>query len=139
MEDRKETCEKKSISIRESYQNGRKIPPNVSGWGKGGWYNSILQGNIWLRSQGEIKYAEFLDNHNISWVYENEFFRMTHNSKKTIYRPDFYLIDYDIYIDIKGYFTPEKASKIHSFREQYPNIHLDLLFYEDLRNWNIKI
>lgn len=114
------------------------IPPKEHCWGKGDWYDSYLQGKIWIRSQWEILYAKFLDSHNILWTYETIAFPLILNNRETTYRPDFYLIDYDIYIDVKG--RPEwNADKIKVFREQYTEVKLQVLFKKDLEEWGMNV
>ncbi len=115
-----------------------RIPSKDHCWGNGEWYNSPFQGTIWIRSGWEIRYAMFLDEHNILWTYETIAFPLTLNGHKTTYHPDFYLIDYDIYIDVKGREEWNKE-KIQAFQEQYTNIKLQILFKEDLANYGINI
>lgn len=115
-----------------------KIPPKEHCWGNGDWYNSPSQGKIWIRSGWEIRYALFLDEHGIFWTYETIAFPLTLNNRKTTYRPDFYLVDYDIYIDVKGRDEWNK-DKINHFQNQYPEIKLQIISEKDLTNWGINL
>lgn len=125
-------------SPNTEFKLGNKTPIGNTYFSKGEYYKSKSQGIIWMRSGWEIKYAQFLDEHNILWTYENIVFPLILNNKKTTYRPDFYLIDYDIYIDVKG--KPNaNAEKIKQFILEYPDIKLQVLFKEDLINWGINL
>jgi len=115
-----------------------RIPSKDHCWGNGAWYDTPLQGTIWIRSGWEIRYAIFLDEHNILWTYETIAFPLTLNNRRTTYRPDFYLIDYDIYIDVKGRDEWNKE-KIKSFQEQYSEIKLQILSGKDLANFGINV
>lgn len=51
-----------------------KIPSPLCGIGKGSYYQSPLQGQVYLRSSYELKYAQYLDSQKILWMYEMETF-----------------------------------------------------------------
>ena len=83
-----------STKIRK-YQNGSRKPE---------WYFNINEGKeVLLESSWEIEIAKFLDEHRIKWIrpkFINWFDE--HKQKNRIYFPDFYLTDYDIYLDPKN-------------------------------------
>ncbi len=54
---------------------------------------------IWMRSSYETKFAFFLDLNEIKWQYEPKRFDLG----KLTYLPDFYLSEFDCYIEIKGW------------------------------------
>lgn len=97
--------------------------------GKGSYYNGI----IWMRSSYEVAYALYLDEHKIKWIYEPPPFELGDTS----YIPDFYLPEYDIYIEIKGYMRKDAEYKLKLFKETYPTIHLDILTRNDLVNMGV--
>lgn len=123
----------------ESKQKNRKshlikpIPKNT-GIGKGCYYNSPLQGKIWLRSSYELSYTKYLDSKNILWYYEIETFDLGY----TIYTPDFFLVDDNKFIEIKGYMTNEAQEKINKFKEQY-SYNLEILYGKDLIKLGCKL
>jgi hypothetical protein len=96
--------------------------------GKGCYYDSPLQGKIYLKSSYEIAYAKWLDLNNILWLYEMERFGLG----ETTYTPDFFLPKFEKFIEVKGYMSPEAQKKIYMFKEQYP-WDLEVLYYEDLK------
>lgn len=115
-----------------------KPAPDGAGYGKGKYYNTQFQGTKWLRSSYEIKSALYYDKHKILWYYELVHFPVILNGKQTTYTPDFFLIEEFKFIDAKGY-PLNNADKIQAFKEQYPYIKLDVLFYNDLIKLGIKV
>ena len=80
-----------------------------------GWYTSIFAGTVWLESSYELKVANELDNNNIKWTRPP--YLPYDVSKK--YFPDFYLIDFDVYLDPKNdYLIEQDKDKINSVVEQ---------------------
>jgi len=94
-----------------------------TGNSKGDYYNSPLQGTVWLRSSYEIAFARWLDAQNIAWLYEPKAFDLG----KVSYIPDFYLVNEDKYIEIKGYMRPKAKEKIALFKEKHSHVALVVL------------
>jgi len=109
-------------------------PPHGVGFGKGCYYDSPLQGKIWLRSSYELAYAKYLDINRISWLYESKTFDLGN----TTYTPDFFLLKENKFIEIKGYMLPKAQEKINKFLEQY-NDNLEILYKEDLIKLGIEL
>ena len=70
---------------------------------------------IYMRSQWEIKVAQWLDRVGIAWQYEVRIPLGTHN-----YLPDFYLPEYGIFWEVKGYFREKDRKKMARVRALYP-------------------
>jgi hypothetical protein len=89
----------------------------------GGWYN-----NIWMDSSWELMFAKKLDEDNIEWTRDNskyfEYSDLGGKCKK--YYPDFYIPEKDLYVEIKGYWTPAIRHKIEQVRKNH-NINLTVL------------
>jgi len=77
----------------ESYSSS-----NVSGRVKTFNYNGFK-----LKGNWELEVAKWLDEHDIKWTNEMKPFEYEWNNKIHLYFPDFYLIDYDKYIEVKGF------------------------------------
>ena len=58
------------------------------------------------------------------------------NNEET-YTPDFYLIDYDKYIEIKGWWRDDAKIKYDLFKKTYPNILIELYEKNELKKLNI--
>jgi hypothetical protein len=81
-----------------------------------------------FRSLWELVLAQWLSNNNIIWEYEKKRFKLKNG--KT-YIPDFYLPEFDTYIEVKGRFYSEHAlSKPMFLKEENPDIKLFILDYE---------
>ena len=66
-----------------------------------------------LNSEGV--FAEQLDRANIQWVYEPRRFKTSLGS----YLPDFYLPEFDIWVEVKGQQPPSQVlAKLQAFREE---------------------
>lgn len=76
---------------------------------------------IKMRSGYEVMYAMVLDKENIQWEYEPKRFKL---SKGITYLPDFYLIDEDLWIDVKGRVTEKNKNKYKLFRGLGYNLNL---------------
>lgn len=96
--------------------------------GKRCYYESPLQGRVCFRSSWEKAYAEWLDEQEIVWTYEDKTFDLGDST----YTPDFYLIKEEKYIEVKGYLTEYAKVKMDKFAVLYPLEKLDLLFANDL-------
>lgn len=86
----KEGLEKLSKIAKERNLGGYRPHPN-----KGKRYKGI-----WFDSEWEVKVAKSLDKNNIKWVRPKEGF--VWNDKGNKYYPDFFLEDYNIYLDPKN-------------------------------------
>ena len=91
----------------------------------GAWYNT-LHCEVWFRSQWEYVVATYLDRQGQKWRYEPKAFEIVVDEKKTTYTPDFYLVDKDRYIEVKGYWRPAYIAKHKVFRETYPDIKIEV-------------
>ena len=80
----------------------------------------------------EVTFAKYLDNLNIKWERPNKKFDYIYNNDNHKYLPDFYLPDYNLYIEIKGYPTQRDFCKWEQFTD-----NLDIYFGDDLYNLGI--
>ncbi len=101
--------------------------------GKRFWYNSPLQGQICFRSSYEYKYALYLDSNNILWYYEPKTFEL---SDEMTYTPDFFLPQFEKFIEIKGWMRPKAQLKIEKFQQEYP-FELEVLQKKDLQKLGV--
>lgn len=69
---------------------------NSKSRGKGGYYKKV-----WMRSGLERKFAKALDVRNIKWLYEHGRFQYIYEGLQRTYLPDFYLAEFDLYIELK--------------------------------------
>ena len=88
---------------------------------KGEWHLSFSKSRTHeykgekLYGKWELEYAKFLDANNISWRRPKEKFPYEFEGKKGYYTPDFFLIEEQQYVEIKGYPTEKDFAKWNSF------------------------
>lgn len=80
--------------------------------------------NRWFRSSWEANFAKWCDFSGITWEYESKTFSLIIKNKATTYTPDFYLSDFDCYIEIKGRWIRDSYKKFNLFKQTYNNIEL---------------
>ena len=109
---------------------------------EGTWHASLARNmhytynGIDLHGTWELKYAEWLDLNNIAWRRPSESFTYTFEGAEHKYTPDFYLIDSNTYIEIKGYKTDKDQAKW----EQFPkDLSLNVFMEEDLLKLGLDI
>ena len=90
-------------------------------------YKGIKFNGTW-----ELKYAMWLDENNIKWERPTESFPYTFEGEIRRYTPDFYLVDDNEYVEIKGYETPKDRAKWSQFPKK-----LKILKGKELKELNI--
>ena len=126
--------EERKRKISESMKKNTNAGGLRLGSGRGikTWYLSHIAGNVYLRSSYELEYAKYLDAMNIKWKQNTESFIYIWKNDKHKYYPDFYLIDENLYIEIKGYETEKDIAKWKYFPHS-----LKILKLKDLKELNI--
>ena len=75
----------------------------------------------------ELRVVEFLNKNKIDYRWQSEIFEMIFKTElgniKT-YRPDLFLIEQNLWVEIKGYFRKDAREKWDWFHEKYPNSEL---------------
>lgn len=89
------------------------------------YYDSLNNGKVRFRSKLEEKYAKSLDKSGVKWFYEYKSFPyIDSNGKRRTYTPDFYLVDSDKYIEVKGYEKEDDQYKIDCLKNNGINIEM---------------
>lgn len=123
--------------------NGKKIAVTVQQKVKDGeWHTSLARHmhidykGIDLHGTWELKYAQYLDANDIKWIRNKDTFKYIFDDKERLYTPDFYLLDSDEYVEVKGY----KTAKDNAKWSQFPyNRKLIVLMATELKSLGIKI
>lgn len=105
--------------------------------GKGSYYDCKNGSKIWMRSSWEIKFAKYLDDNNIKWEFEKKIFPIIYDDKEGTYTPDFYLMDENKYIEIKGRWIDDALNKYTAFKEQYNDIKIEIYEMKKLKELKI--
>jgi len=112
---------------------------NGSGNGKNGYREDI---GHFVRSSWEANFCRILQYFGVDYEYEAHRFNLGYST----YRPDFWLVNANIYIEIKGYADKKWQKKLAEFNNQYPEETLvvigipeykkiDKKFSEVIANW----
>jgi hypothetical protein len=84
--------------------------------------------DINFRSSWEMKFAQFLDNKNIAWEYEHKVFETCFGK----YVPDFWVPEWNSFVEIKGYFREDAKKKFDEFAKNNSIILADQKYLNDL-------
>lgn len=87
----------------------------------------------------ELEIARILDFYEVHWEYEPRTFPLnwdeTTGQPNQFFTPDFYLTEYDLFIEVttmKPSLTHRKHRKIRRLRELYPAVNIKLLALKDV-------
>jgi len=70
---------------------------------------------VTLQGSWEERIAIFFEKYNIKWSKNRIGYKYIFNNKTRLYFPDFFLDEYNIYIEVKGYETEKDVSKWNQF------------------------
>ena len=116
---------------------------------KGGYRNDL---NQYFRSAWEANIARLLNHFNIIWKYEIKRFNFDKEVSGVIsYQPDFYLPQYDIWIEVKGWMDAKSIKRLELFEKYFPceykklflideKVYNDLnkIYASSIKNWEHK-
>ena len=116
---------KHSVEAREKMSKTR-TKMYIDGWeasscgrAKKYTYTSSIAGKISVDGKWELGVVKHLDSLNIKWKRNTERFPYINpKGKKSTYCPDFYVYDWDCYIEVKGYETDLDKCKWSQFSEK---------------------
>jgi len=83
--------------------------------------------------------AEILDFYRIRWQYEPKTFPIEwdgHGNVISSFTPDFYLIDFDVYIELTTMsqkLVTKKNRKVRRLKELYPEVNVKIFYQKDFR------
>ncbi len=79
-----------------------------------------------FRSNFELQFAAYLDKKKIKFLYEKD--KIEYIVDPKTYCPDFYLKDYNFYIETKGHLTTSDRVKHLYIKKQHPKIDIRFIF-----------
>ncbi len=83
--------------------------------------------------------AEILDFYRIRWQYEPTTFPIEWDGQGNViasFSPDFYLVDFDLYIELTTMsqkLVTKKNRKVRRLRELYPDVNVKIFYQKDFR------
>lgn len=114
------SCKLKNLNETVETRQKRKDTINKR-VNEGKWHTSLAKkmhfnyNEINLHGSWEVNFARWLDKSSILWDRCKERFSYNYENKERKYTPDFYLIEYDIYVEIKGHKTSKDEAKWNQF------------------------
>lgn len=108
----------------------------------GTWHKSLAKNNHYvykgvdLDCKWEFEFAKWLDSKNIRWIRPKDRFKYIYQNKERYYTPDFYLLDFNEFVEVKGYTTGKDYAKWNQFPK---NLKLTILKKKDLINLGVNI
>jgi len=90
-----------------------------------------------FKHPSEEEFSKILDMYNIRWEYEPRTFPIEWDAEgniKKAFSPDFYLPDFDTYIEIttmEQKYVTEKNKKVRLLKELYPGTNINIVFKND--------
>ncbi len=109
-----------------------------------GWGEDKEREEIKFAHPSEKQCAKILDFYGIKWLYEPRTFPIEWDKKGNViqsFTPDFYLPDFDLYIELTTMsqkLVTKKNRKVRRLRELYPNINIKIFYQKDFRNLLLK-
>lgn len=91
----------------------------------------------WFKSSWEANFAKWCDLSGIKCLYEPKAFVLEVNNKKCTYTPDFYLPEFDLWIEVKGRWMKDAEEKYTAFLQQYSNINIEIFNEDKLKEYSI--
>lgn len=79
--------------------------------------------NINFYSTWEANIARIYNLVGLKWQYSPKIFDLGEHT----YRPDFYLLEFDTYVEVKNYMSEFSYNRDKTFRKVFPNTKLDLI------------
>lgn len=92
------------------------------------YYNKTIFRSLW-----EANFAKWCDLSSVKWKYESKTFDLG----DTTYTPDFYLLEFDCYIEIKGYWYKLSKEKFNKFTLIFNKINIKVYNKQILEYMNI--
>ena len=95
---------------------------------KGGYRTDLKH---YFRSSWEANIARILNYYNIKWEYEIKRFDFSNEYEGVLsYQPDFYLPEYNIWIEVKGWMDEKSKERLKLFSQYYPKENKNLFLID---------
>ena len=122
----KDSRKQMSLSGKRSWASGkRKRCATV--------FRGVKYAGVWLRSSWEYAFARWLRRNGIRYRYEFVRFVLSFGS----YRPDFYLPDFGLFVEIKGFWREGAEKRFHGFLKAFPDLEICVLDGKALRSLGV--
>ena len=127
----------REAKIKNGTLNPMKNQSNPYSRAKGGKRKDL--NNIYFRSSWEANIARYYNYIGIKWEYESKTFIFDNVTRGSVsYTPDFYLIEEDKWIEIKGWMDGKSKTKLKRFKKYYPEEYAKLELIQEKEYNEIK-
>lgn len=95
-----------------------------------------------MKNESEIQFAKILDMYSIRWMYEPNTFELERDADGNVtsaFSPDFYLPDYDVFLELtvmNPKYMTEKRQKVKELQALYPDINVKLVQRKDFDHFS---
>ncbi len=121
----------KTWKVKDSSKMGGPRPGG--GRSKALLYESPIAGKMKLNKE-EIEIAKVLDEAHLNWKRNLKGFPyITQDGTSRKYYPDFYIIDYDLYVEYKGWITNKMHHKMQDAQKRNKDLNLKIIYGNDKR------
>tara|TARA_Y100000310_G_scaffold298831_1_gene333129 strand:- start:879 stop:1253 length:375 start_codon:yes stop_codon:yes gene_type:complete len=110
-------------------------------WSKRSLYKTSDGKDVMMDSTWEVAMARRLDELSVKWIRNSDLKLeyVTRGRRKRKYIPDFYLPDYDLYIEVKGYWTDAARHKMKDVQKRNPVKILIVESLSEISDVNLEI
>jgi hypothetical protein len=110
-------------------------------WSKRSIYETSEGKKVSMDSTWEVAMAKRLDDLGVRWVRDDtlKLSYLTRGRRKRKYIPDFYLPEYDLYIEVKGYWTDAARHKMKDVQKRNPVKILIVESLSEISDVNLEI
>jgi predicted nuclease of restriction endonuclease-like RecB superfamily len=122
-----------------AYKKRRGKKKKFKLWSKQSDYITVEGTTVSMDSTWEVACAKRLDELEVRWI-RNPSIKLKYNTRgrrARNYIPDFYLPDYDVYIEVKGYWTEAARHKMKSVQALNPVRIIILESLSEIKNMSI--
>ncbi|WNL49449.1 restriction endonuclease-like protein [Bacillus phage DZ1] len=116
--------------LRDIHEGGKPKKKQAKKWTDGRKFKSHKL-DMLFRSNWEIELAEHLHSLGIDFVYEPE--RFYYRAERESYLPDFFLPQWNVFIEVKGYMDKRSLKRVKLFRKYQLNEYGFMLYEKDER------
>lgn len=132
-----ETKFKISIAMQKAVAEGRQKTLKPGGICRCFKVKNHLEQLQNIQGSWELKVVEFFNEKKIKWCRNHTAFDYVYEDKNRKYFPDFYLEDFDVFVEVKGYETDKDLAKWKMFPRKILIIKKDEI--KDLEKWALSL
>ena len=112
------TEEKRQSHSSSMIKAVKEHPDSYTKYNVSGRVKIVEHNGHMLKGSWEVKVAKWLDSQNIPYKVEHKGFDYIYENITRQYYPDFYLPDYDVYIEVKGWERDKDVAKWSQFPDK---------------------